>query len=297
MTLRGFLAAWLVMACATSASGIMAGGEFDLPADSPSDRIDPLGEESPYNFVGALEIYSGTDRYLGSASALSPHWVLTAGHNVDFNDDGRVDDGLNVSLHMPGSGSYEVDMIALHPDFTGFSKPTIHHDLSLLYFNDPLPASLYYPALGLSLDTGETVTLTGFGRCGYGSYGYTTSASLTDRRIGFNMIDNFEGEAGGDGLLFRYDFDLPDTFGQSGGSLGNNLETLIGPGDSGGPILMEWASRYALVGVNTFTEGYGGRFGDIGGGVALDPYWDWISAATGLPLIPEPATVLLIVCG
>jgi hypothetical protein len=27
-----------------------------------------------------------------------------------------------------------------------------------------------------------------------------------------------------------------------------------------------------LVGINTFTEGYGGRFGDIGGGVLVDPY-------------------------
>ncbi|MGC9451982.1 MAG: hypothetical protein ACP5I4_11110 [Oceanipulchritudo sp.] len=38
-----------------------------------------------------------------------------------------------------------------------------------------------------------------------------------------------------------------------------------------------------------------GRFGDIGGGVALDPYWEWIAETTGLTLIPEPATIGLIV--
>ena len=72
------------------------------------------------------------------------------------------------------------------------------------------------------------------------------SASLTDRRIGYNEL---QGE--GDGLLFRYDFDDPDTFGLLDGSLGNALETIIGPGDSGGSLLVD----NSLVGVNTFTEG------------------------------------------
>lgn len=33
----------------------MAGGEFDLPTDFPSNRIDPLTTTSAYNFVGALD--------------------------------------------------------------------------------------------------------------------------------------------------------------------------------------------------------------------------------------------------
>ena len=103
------------------------------------------------------------------------------------------------------------------------------------------------------------MTLIGYGRSGYGSYGYTTSASLTDRRVGFNEIDGLQAESGGDGLLFRYDLDAPATTGQPGGSLGNALETVIGLGESGGPILVPWADGHALVGVNTFTEGYGGR--------------------------------------
>jgi fucose permease len=53
----------------------------------------------------------------------------------------------------------------------------------------------------------------------------------------------------------------------------------------------------ALFGINTFTEGYGGRFGDIGGGVVLDPAWGWISETTGLTLIPETGTLLLLLVG
>jgi len=282
---------------AIPAYAILAGGEFDLPADTPSQRIDSLGAASPFNFIGALELTVGAQAYKGSASALSRNWVLTAGHNVDFNDDGRADDGLVVSLHLPGFGSYTADSIVVHPDFTGFGSPSIHNDLSLLYFDDPLPDGLVFPALGLSLNLQDTVTLTGFGRSGYGSYGYTTSASLTDRRIGLNEIDSFQPESGGAGLLFRYDFDAPATTGLPDGSLGNALETIIGPGDSGGPALIDWGGGHAIVGVNTFTEGYGGRFGDTGGGVALSPYWTWISGVTGLPVVPEPGSMWLLGLG
>ncbi len=283
--MKQVLSLFVAVMLSSSTHAILAGGEFDLPADSPSGRIDSLNENSPYNFVGALEISTGSGNYFGSASALSPHWVLTAGHNVDFNDDGEVDDGLSVNFHLPGFGSYSASSYSIHPSFTGFSNPSIQHDLSLLYFLDPLPG-LLFPTLGNSLSIGDTATLIGYGRSGYGSYGYTTSASLTDRRVGSNVIDEFE--TSGDGILYRYDFDDPNT----GDGLGNNLETIIGPGDSGGTLLV----GNSLVGVNTFTEGYGGRFGDIGGGVALNNEWDWIGTTTGLP-VPEPSSVLLFLLG
>jgi hypothetical protein len=100
------------------------------------------------------------------------------------------------------------------------------------------------------------------------------------------VIDEFE--TSGDGILFRYDFDAPT----SPDGLGNDLETLIGPGDSGGSLLV----GNALVGVNTFTEGYGGLFGDIGGGIALNTEWNWIHETTCLA-IPEPSSVLLLILG
>lgn len=265
-----------------SVQAILAGGEFDLPADSPSSRLDTSGL---YSFTGALEISSGGFSYRGSGTALSPNWVLTAGHNADFDDDGQVDSGLAVNFYLPGYGSYAASSYSIHPDFTGFSNPSIQHDLCLLYFADPLP-ELLFPILGNSLTLDATATLVGYGRSGYGSYGYTTSASLTDRRVGFNVIDEFE--TSGNGILFRYDFDDPDT----GDGLGNNLETIIGPGDSGGTLLV----GNALVGVNTFTEGYGGLFGDIGGGIALNNEWGWIASTIGLA-VPEPASILLFVLG
>ena len=263
---------------APSAHAILAGGEFDFPSDTPSGRIDSSGS---YDFVGALEISAGGSSYYGSGTVLSRNWVLTAGHNVDFNDDGLVDSGLGIDFHLPGYGSYVASGFSIHPDFTGFGNPSIQHDLSLLYFSDPLP-DLLFPTLGNSLMLDATATLIGYGRSGYGSYGYTTSASLTDRRVGYNVIDEL------DGGLFRYDFDNPNT----GDGLGNDVESIIGPGDSGGALLVGGA----LVGVNTFTEGYGGLFGDIGGGISLNNDWDWIGQTTGLA-VPEPSSILLLLVG
>jgi len=276
---RLFLSAGgFLLACCFQVDAILAGGEFDFPSDAPSSRLD---SEGAYSYVGALEISSGGYLYRGSATALSRNWVLTAGHNVDFNDDGRVDDGLSVDLHLSGFGNYSASSYSIHPDFTGFGNPSIQHDLSLLYFDDPLP-NLLFPTLGNSLSLGDTATMVGYGRSGYGSYGYTTDASLTDRRVGSNVIDELA-----DGL-FRYDFDDPNT----GGGLGNDIESLIGPGDSGGSLLV----GNALVGVNTFTEGYGGLFGDYGGGIVLNNEWDWIHETTGLA-IPEPSSAILLMLG
>ena len=45
-----------------------------------------------------------------------------------------------------------------------------------------------------------------------------------------------------------------------------------------------------IVRINTYTEGYGGRFGDTGGGILVEPYMDWISQTTG---IPEPSSIVM----
>ncbi len=79
--------------------------------------------------------------------------------------------------------------------------------------------------------------------------------------------------------------------------MGNDIETIIGPGDSGGPALRQTVDGWTVVGINTFTEGYGGKFGDTGGGVLVDPYLPWIEETTGLNYIPEPSTAVLLVVG
>lgn len=271
---------------------IMAGGEFDLPDDAPSLRLDVAGE---FQFVGALSITGGAGTFKGSAVALSRDWLLTAGHNADLDDDGLPDADWSAAFYLPAVGGFAVSHAITHPDFTGFGVPVVNDDLALLRLAAPLP-DVAFPGFGAAVVAGDELTLVGFGRSGYGSYGYTTQASLTDRRSGCNVLDTFapDDERGEFAEVFRYDFDQPATTGQPGGSLGNDLETIIGPGDSGGPALVQTASGWDVVGINTFTEGYGGLFGDIGGGVLIAPYRNWISEVTG---IPEPGTASSLIAG
>jgi len=76
--------------------GILAGDETALPADSPAARLDTLGSSSLFNAVGSLSINAGGFSYIGSATAISPNWILTAGHNLDLNDNGAPDPSLSI---------------------------------------------------------------------------------------------------------------------------------------------------------------------------------------------------------
>ena len=249
---------------------ILAGDEFASPDDFPSNHLDSDGAASAFNAVGALEIFSAGGNYYGSGIALSPHWILTAGHNVDISGNGLADAGNSYRFHLPDYGDFAVTTAHTPPSFTGFANPAINDDLALLYLASPLPLSLNYPGAILTATQSMEIALAGFGRSGFGSYGYTSSATLTDRRIGWNLIDAFEtdDEDGGFNEVFLYDFDAPT----SPDSLGNDRESMIGPGDSGGPALVVTPDGLGLVGINTFTEGIGGRFGDTGGGILVDPY-------------------------
>ncbi len=199
-----------------------------------------------------------------------------------------------MNFHLPGSGIFAVTEFHVHPDFTGFARPALNDDLALLRLGSPITGSLSYPSMGSILGNGEEVSLVGFGRSGFGDLGYQTASSLANRRFGANVIDQLtpDDEGGGDLEVFRYDFDDDATVGQVNGSLGNDVESMIGPGDSGGPALRQTGAGWELVGINTFTQGRGGRFGDTGGGVVLAPYKDWITTTTG---IPEPGVGMLMV--
>jgi hypothetical protein len=271
---------------------ILAGAETGIPADSPVNRLDTRSE---FQFVGALSIGIGTSNFKGSAVALSPEWVITAAHNVDLNDDGLKDVGWGASFLIPGRGMFAVTEAIINPGFSGFGNPSVNDDLALLRLATPLPGDLVYPGLGTA-SVGDFIALVGFGRSGFGDYGYTTRSSLTDRLYGGNVIDSLWPDDEGTGVaeVFRYDFDDYRTAGLPGGSLGNDVETIIGPGDSGGAALHQVGNAWELVGINTFTEGYGGRFGDTGGGVAIGAYQGWILNTTG---IPEPGVGLLLMLG
>jgi hypothetical protein len=80
--------------------------------------------------------------------------------------------------------------------------------------------------------------------------------------------------------------------------LANDIESHLGGGDSGGPSFVRDANgNYILVANNTFggnVTGWpnapdrNGDFGDLGGGILLASYFEWIRTT-----VPEPGSLAL----
>ena len=169
---------------------------------------------------------------------------------------------------------------------------------------------------------GSTFTMVGYGTSGDGINGYTVSPSFSVKRKGANVYDlsDTDDETGNDPNapveVWYYDFDgtvsgynrdaYCEFFGGtlcSSPQLANDVEAHLGGGDSGGPSFVRDANgNYILVANNTFggnvtgwpdgdgnpTPNRNGDFGDVGGGILLASYFEWIKTT-----IPEPGSLTI----
>jgi hypothetical protein len=275
---------------------IVAGDPNGSPADSPANRVDPNVPTSPYAGVGSIQVNAKRGTYIGTGTAIDEWHILTAAHVLDLNNDGKVNnkDGHNnvlFILNADGDWSHTISAakITIHPDFTGFNKPSVNDDLAVIKLSQPLPAGIPIYQLPTSdLAAGTTITMVGYGQSGTGVDGYTVGASFTVKRTGENNADAFFTQDDGGRLaaneVFRFDFDGPTGNGTWGGAtLGNDREATLGGGDSGGPSfvrqVVDGQEIDVIVGVNTFTQAFfGPYFGTLGGGINVYPYVSWIQA-------------------
>lgn len=289
---------------------LIVGGDLSgAPPDSPQDRIDPNVPTSPYAGVGSVRANVTGGYYFGTGTLVSPRHVLTAAHVLDINDNGTSD-------VLPGAVSFylndgpvptimAVDAVEICPTYSGFNNPAVNDDLAIITLAESVRTGVaWYPIYSGALAPGQQVIQVGYGRSGTGTSGYTVSASLTVKRVGYNVMDIMladDDASGGGGLLetWRGDFDGPTTATSlsGGATLGNNVESTLGPGDSGGPSFIEVDGRLQLVAINTFGFTVSGGpvfplYGSGMGGILIDPYADWIGTA-----VPAPPTILLLALG
>ncbi len=271
---------------------VIAGSARGTPGDTPSDRIDPNTPSSPYAGVGSVEVVAKGVSFIGTGTVIGKRYVLTAAHVVDLNNDGKVDrkdgiQGVYFVLNTDGDQSAKIAVTGfnLDPDFTGFSRPSVNDDVAVLVLAEDVPDGVPIYSLPQSeLKAGTVVTMVGYGRSGDGVRGYTTPASPFVKRVGENTVDAFYGQddkgrpQGNE--TFRFDFDGPNGNGPLGGpTLGNDQETQLGGGDSGGPAFATVDGQLTLVGVTSFTQGANApRFGSMGGGTNLYPYVPFINS-------------------
>lgn len=236
----------------------------------------------------------------GTATAISRRHVLTAAHLLDLDDNGSIDVDpsevffhLNLSSGSRPSHTITASALYVHPDWTGFQNPTYNDDVAIVELAEDLPDNVpIYPLSEESFEVEQVITLVGYGQSGNGIDGFTTQGSLTIKRTGQNVTDYFDADDEGSGAreIFYYDFDGPTEASNYGGgpTLGNNIETTIGSGDSGGPAFVDDGNGgYKIFGTNTFSFSFGLEapdspyFGSGGAGMVVAEYLNFIYSVIG----------------
>ena len=280
---------------------MQAGDPLGVPGDSPASRVDANLSSSPFAGIGSIFTTDGVSGFLGSGTPISRYHILTAAHLVDLDYNGTIDVSpadAQFVLNYNGDFSHVVSSshIAVHPEYSGFNNPSVHDDLAILTLSSPLPLEIpIYPLLPFGNLNAHELTLAGYGASGDGISGYTINGAFNVKRSGKNLLEAVapnDDPSSTDFEVFYYDFENSanvvdtDFFGYSG-ALGNNVESMVGPGDSGGPAFVMYNNSLHLAGVNTFTLAFAnsapGTFGSLGGGMWLESYLPWIAQNTQVP--------------
>ena len=310
------------------------------PPDSPDARVDANVPGSPFAGVVSINVryvdaLGEPLSFICSGSAITSFHVLTAGHCLEGLSAGVAVDitqaGNSVRILVndddtvtPATDIFRANRVVIHPDFHGIFDCSaglcgLNDDLAIITLSNRLPDALpKYRLLETPVLPGAVFTMVGYGQSGNGIDGRNVDSDFFIRRTGGNVFDVFDRDdeqgyaASSPPEIFGFDFDgvkngvLRDNFcerlGICSAVLPNDVETLLGGGDSGGPSFIQDGADWLLAGINTFSyfNDYGsdttrGDFGDTGGGVLLHSYLGWIQA--NLSTVPAPATHLLFLAG
>jgi hypothetical protein len=194
----------------------------------------------------------------GVATLITPSWAITAGH---------VGQDIKPGHERTIAGQlYLVQQVVLHPKWA-----TANREMALFQLDRPVqnvdPITLYET----SDEQGKLVTLVGRGDSGTGLTGPITKDHKL--RAATNRVERVEGDM----LVFR--FDAPDDENTT------PLEGISGPGDSGGPALIESSGVSKLAGLSVASSGRPrGTYGNLEfySRVSLDIDWiqETIASAT-----------------
>ncbi|MEO8102330.1 MAG: trypsin-like serine protease [Betaproteobacteria bacterium] len=303
------------------------------PPDSPGNRVDANTPASAFSGVVSINIRYDGQSFICSGTLVSKRDVVTAGHCIDTNGNGKIIDlnkpGSDVRVVFnsqpnpgdPGRAIITATSVSMNPNYQGFGNCPyatttdfcLNDDIAVVTMGQDAPDTAkifkaWDPSMGV--DTGQLITMVGYGRSGDGIAGYTTGPDFRIKRSGQNVMDLFDLDdeqhfASGPQEVWYADFDGngQDTFctllGVCTQILANDKEANIGGGDSGGPSFIFYDNDYYLVGNNTFGGTFSGQtpgsFGTYFGGMVVGAYMDYLESATnGRIDVPEPSTGALL---
>jgi hypothetical protein len=272
--------------------------------DVDDSQYTNLANQPQFAAVGMVVI---TGSVAGSGTVIANgRWVLTAAHVV-----ARAASPDSISFQI-GASTYRAQQVYIHPQYPGSERFT-SADIALIKLNAPVAGvtpALIYTGTDELRRQGHSV---GYGRPGTGQTGFTNDPSGTKRAMR-NVIDLFTNANGTinllNGTILWSDFDSPSEA-HNGLRLWSeptplDLEGLIAPGDSGGPVFIQIGSTWYIAGVHSFimdpilmdplapgADGIAdGRYGDLMASTRVSSYAGWINS-----IVPEPASMTVLAIG
>lgn len=259
-----------------------------------------------------------TGEYVATGTLISPHWILTAGHNFFSSDEQEsptLPAGITVLLgsdpNQPLS-AHAVAELVFYPSWVEQDELMYSaNDLCLVRLVDPIN-SVEPAVINTSLE--EPIGSVAW-FCGFGDYSGQEGQDadvLSERHALQNTldrkVDGIPSRGGGVeylGGLLAFDFDAPDgTVNSLGDELVNEDEALLGPGsssaqalpfegatvegDSGGPLFVQINGVWTLAGVlsagasDPIEDHRDSSYGDISIFIRVATHVEWILSVTGL---------------
>ncbi len=223
---------------------------FAAPASGIIIRHDR--DDAQYRALGAKYAAVGFVGRDGESVLIAPEWVLTAAHVA-------ADIPAGARHIIFGNKPYPIASVFLHPEW----KQSPQNDIALIKLAEPVktitPVALYTE----KDEAGKIVTFVGRGDTGTG----LTGPTKMDKQVrgATNKVDN------ADNQWVYFSFDDPAT--------ATELEGISGPGDSGGPALIERDGKLYTLGVSIAgAPGKNGRgtYGAKEFYTRVSLYIDWI---------------------
>ncbi len=202
------------------------------------------------------------------ATLIDPGWAITAAHCAfETGLQEALEAGQRFSVSVAGHQQFIEDVV-VHPRYQPGSRSEV--DLALLRFDSPVELPAPMALNGGFGESGEVVSLLGWGFFGIG----TTGRQYNDARfrVAHNRIESADRR-----LLIRFDDPrAPD-------SVALDLEGMPSLGDSGGPALLRQGDRWLVAGIavgeimgETFSEETQGSYGALAVYERVSKHLDWI---------------------
>lgn len=274
---------------------------FVLAGAVPSQAIVMRHDVPEQDYVSLAASFGAVGRIssssISSGTLVSSTKFLTAAHSVDSNRDGVLDNALSAySLRFGanvGSPDYSINAISsisIHPQWSATSGNRTF-DLAVVTLTNPLTQ---ITPIGLSdlNPAGLTGTMVGYGYHGTGDNYVGVLDGI--RRAAHNIVDVTT-------PTVRTDFDSPaQNTNVYGSAVPVALEGTTAPGDSGGPLLVDFGSGPRIIGVlsgGSSPIGDDMEYGDVSIYAPINNTVNVDYLATQGVAVPEPASLALVAAG